>query len=119
MGVVGNLIWFFFGGFLLGFGWCIAGILWCITLIGVPIGLQCFKMAILAFLPFGKEIRNNGKASLFLLNIIWFFISGIELAVCHCIFGILFYITIIGIPFGKQHFKLAKLALMPFGSTIV
>jgi len=117
MSFIGNLIWFIFGGLELGLGWCVAGFLWCCTIIGIPVGLQCFKMAGLAFWPFGKEIYNNGKASSFLLNLIWFFISGIELALGHFIVGIIFCCTIIGIPFGKQHFKLGVMALMPFGTT--
>ena len=119
MGFIGNVIWFILGGFLLGLGWCIAGLLWCISIIGIPVGIQCFKMAGLAFWPFGKEVRNDGKTSSFLLNIIWFFISGIELALGHFVCGIICCITIVGVPFGIQHFKLGQLALMPFGSYVV
>lgn len=118
MGCLGNIIWFIFGGFILGFGWLITGILWCITIVGIPVGLQCFKIAVVAFSPFGRDIRNNGKASSFLLNILWIIFGGIELAIVSAIFGVLFSITIIGIPFGKQFFKLAQVALMPFGTTV-
>ncbi len=116
MSFIGNLIWFLFGGVLLGFGWIIAGLLWCITIIGIPLGFQCFKIAGVAFFPFGKKIVNNGKPFAFLLNILWICISGIELAVIHFIIGLIFCLTIVGIPFGKQHFKLAQVALMPFGT---
>ena len=116
MSFIGNLIWFLLGGFILGLAWIVIGIIACITIIGIPFGLQCFKIAGLAMCPFGKIIENNGKAGSFLLNIIWICIAGIELAIAHFFIGILFCITIIGIPFGKQHFKLAHLALMPFGT---
>lgn len=119
MRFLGNLIWFLFGGFESALGWLLAGLLWCCTIIGIPMGVQCFKMAGLALWPFGKEVQNNGKAGAFILNVLWFFISGIELALCHFLLGLLFFITIIGIPFGKQHMKLAKLAIMPFGSTVI
>lgn len=116
MSFLGNLIWFLLGGFLLGLGWIAAGILWCCTIIGIPLGLQCFKIAGVAMCPFGRKVVNNGSAMSFLLNILWICISGIEFAIVHLVTGLLFCITIIGIPFGKQHLKLARIALMPFGS---
>ena len=115
MSFIGNLIWFLLGGFILGLGWIIAGILWCITIIGIPLGIQCFKIAGVAMFPFGRKVVNNGSAMSLLLNILWICISGVELAVCHLVIGLLFCITIIGIPFGRQHFKLAQVALMPIG----
>ena len=118
MGCLGNVLWFICGGFLAGLSWCIAGVIWCITIIGIPIGLQCFKLCKMSFFPFGKEVIYGGGAGSFLLNILWLLISGLPLALEHLIFGVLLCVTIIGIPFGKQHFKLAKLALMPFGTTI-
>lgn len=118
MGCLGNLLWFVFGGFLMGCSWLLAGILWCITIIGIPVGLQCFKFASLAFFPFGKEVIYGGGAGSFLLNIIWLLITGIPLAIESCLVGFFFCITIVGIPFGLQCFKIAKLALMPFGSTV-
>ena len=119
MGCLGNLLWFLFGGFWQGLGWGIAGVLWSITIIGIPIGRQCFKFASLAFFPFGKEIQYGGGTVSLVVNIIWLLISGIPLALHHLAWGCVFCITIIGIPFGMQHFKLAKLALMPFGASIV
>lgn len=119
MGCLGNLIWFIFGGFVMGLSWLLAGVLWCITIIGIPIGMQCFKFASLAFFPFGKEVRYGGGAGSLLLNILWIIITGIPLAIEAALIGIIFCITIIGIPFGMQCFKIAKLALMPFGSTVV
>lgn len=118
MGYLGNIIWFLCGGFLSGLGWILSGILWCITIVGIPVGMQCFKFAELAFFPFGKEIRYGGGAGSLLLNIIWMIVTGIPMAIASAVFGLLLCITVIGIPFGLQHFKIAKLALMPFGSTI-
>ena len=111
MGCLGNLLWFIFGG-------CISGCLWCITVVGIPIGLQCFKFAGLSFFPFGKEIEYGGGAISLIANIIWLLISGIPLALEHLAIGLVLCVTIIGIPFGLQQFKLAKLALMPFGATV-
>ena len=119
MGCLGNALWFIFGGFALGMGWLIAGVLWCVTIVGIPIGVQCFKLAGLAFFPFGKEVRYGGGVGSMLLNILWLLLSGIPLAIEAAAVGLLFCITIIGIPFGKQCFKLAKLALMPFGASVV
>lgn len=118
MGCLGNIIWFLCGGFLSGLGWMVAGILWCVTIIGIPIGVQCFKIAGLTFLPFGKEVEYGGGAVSMIANIFWLLVSGIPLALGHVLWGVLLSITLIGIPFGKQHFKLAKLALMPFGASV-
>lgn len=119
MGCLGNLLWFIFGGFLGGLSWLLAGCLWCITIVGAPIGVQCFKLASMSFFPFGKEIRYGGGTMSLIANILWLIFSGIPLALEHLGFGIFLCITIVGIPFGLQHFKLAKLALMPFGATII
>ena len=118
MGCLGNVLWFICGGFLSGLSWCLAGCLWCITIVGIPVGLQCFKIASLSFFPFGKEVTYGGGAGSFLLNIIWLIVSGFWLAVESAVIGAILCATIIGIPFGLQQFKLAKLALMPFGSTV-
>ncbi len=118
MGCLGNIIWFIFGGFVMGISWLFAGLLWCITIVGIPIGLQCFKFAGLAFVPFGKEVEYGGGVGSLLLNILWILITGIPLAIEAAIIGVFFCITIIGIPFGLQCFKIAKLALMPFGASV-
>lgn len=91
----------------------------CITIIGIPVGIQCFKLASLSFFPFGKEVRYGGGAVSFLVNLIWLVLSGLPLAAEHALMGILLCVTVIGIPFGLQQFKLAKLALMPFGAECV
>ncbi|MCI9387914.1 MAG: YccF domain-containing protein [Lachnospiraceae bacterium] len=119
MNCLGNLLWFIFGGCISGLSWMLAGCLWCISIIGIPYGIQCFKFASMSFFPFGKEIVYGGGAVSFLVNVIWILISGIPLAVEHLVIGCLLCITVIGIPFGLQQFKLAKLALMPFGTSIV
>ena len=119
MSCLGNLLWFIFGGCISGLSWMLAGCLWCISIIGIPYGIQCFKFASMSFFPFGKEIVYGGGAVSFIVNVIWILISGIPLAVEHLVIGCLLCLTIIGIPFGLQQFKLAKLALMPFGTRIV
>lgn len=118
MGCLGNLLWFIFGGFISGLSWCVAGLLWCITIVGIPVGTQCFKFAALCFFPFGKEVRYGGGAPSLILNIIWIIVSGLPLAIESAVMGCILCLTIIGIPFGLQHFKIAKLALMPFGSEV-
>ena len=119
MRLLGNILWFILGGFVMAVSWFAAGILWCLTIIGIPVGIQCFKFAALSLWPFGKEIVYHPSTSSFLLNVIWLVFSGWILALEHFIGGILLAITIIGIPFAKQSFKLARLALMPFGAEIV
>lgn len=119
MGCLGNVLWFLFGGLWQGLSWTLSGVLWCITIFGIPIGLQCFKFAALAFFPFGKEIRYGGSTLSLIANIVWLIISGIPLAITAVVNGLLLCCTIIGIPFGKQCFKIAKLALMPFGAVVI
>ena len=80
MGCLGNFLWFIFGGAVSGLSWCLAGCLWCITIVGIPVGTQCFKLAALSFFPFGKEVRYGGGAGSFLLNILWLIFSGLALA---------------------------------------
>ncbi|MGO3732379.1 MAG: YccF domain-containing protein [Vagococcus sp.] len=119
MGCIGNIIWLLLGGLAGAVSWFLAGILWCITIIGIPIGLQCFKMAGLSLWPFGKKVVYSNSGTSLLLNIIWLIVSGIPLAIAHFTSGLLLCVTIIGIPFGMQSFKLAQLALMPFGARVV
>ncbi len=119
MGCLGNILWFLFGGLWQGLGWVLAGVFWCITIIGIPIGKQCFKLANLTFFPFGKEVEYGGGTISLVANIFWIILSGIPLAVAALLNGALLCITIIGIPFGLQCFKIAKLALSPFGARIV
>jgi hypothetical protein len=115
----GNVLWFFLCGLWLGLMWLIAGLLWCITIIGAPIGLQCFKFAQISFLPFGKEIVSRDGAGSLILNVLWLIFGGLELAAASAIIGLILCVTVIGVPFGMQCFKIARLALMPFGSEVV
>lgn len=119
MSILGNILWFVFGGAISGLSWCLAGVLWCISIVGIPVGIQCFKIAGLTFFPFGKEVVYGGGAGSLLLNVFWIILSGLPLALEHLVFGAILCVTIVGIPFGLQQFKLAKLALMPFGAAVV
>ena len=119
MSLLGNLIWFIFGGFLSGLGWILSGTLWCISIVGIPYGRQCFKFASMSFSPFGKHIEYGGGTVSFIVNVIWFLVSGMWMAIGNFMLGCFWCITIVGIPFGKQFFKIAKLSLAPFGAKIV
>ena len=117
MKFIGNLLWFFFTGLASALGWFFLGVIWCITIIGIPFGKQAFKMAKLSLAPFGKTVNANfGKHPL--ANIIWFIFGGFSIALGFMFAGLIWCITIIGIPFGKQCFKLAKLGAIPFGANI-
>lgn len=119
MRFLGNILWFVCGGLVSGLLWVIYGCLWSITIVGLPIGLQCFKFAALSFFPFGREIVYGGGAFSLIANIIWLIVTGIPMAIGNAVWGCILCITIIGIPFGKQFFKFAKLSLMPFGASII
>lgn len=119
MRLIGNIFWLIFGGLWMGLGWFLVGCVWCVTIIGIPVGKQCFKFAKLALWPFGKTIEYGGGFGSFLLNLLWLIFGGLELAFVSVCSGLVFCITIIGIPFGLQSFKIAKLALLPFGSRVV
>jgi len=120
MSTLGNIIWIIFGGLLGSLVWALAGILWCLTIIGIPIGKQCFKMAKLQLAPFGRKVvaTDNGAIS-FLANILWLIFGGLELAIANLVSALIFAITIVGIPFAMQSLKLAKLSLMPFGKEVI
>ncbi|MDJ0758190.1 MAG: YccF domain-containing protein [Woeseiaceae bacterium] len=122
MRLLGNLIFFIFGGFVIFFGYVLGGIVLCLTIIGIPFGFQCFKLAGGVLAPFGREvraIRQPDSTLSIILNIIWIILPGIELAIMHLALALLFGITIIGIPVAKQHLKLLPLALLPFGRQMV
>ncbi len=122
MKLLGNIIWVVFGGLAIAVEYLIAGVGLIITIIGIPFGLQVFKLGMLALWPFGSRVRKkepqHGCLNLF-MNVLWFFIGGIWIWLSHVFCGILFCITIIGIPFGMMHFRLAGLALSPFGREVV
>jgi uncharacterized membrane protein YccF (DUF307 family) len=118
MNLLLNLIWLLFGGFIVVLAYLLGGILLCITIIGIPFGIQCFKLAGLALMPFGQEIREKeppGGAVAVIMNIIWIILPGLELAVFHLVMALLFAITIIGLPIAAQHLKMTRMALLPFG----
>lgn len=119
MKILGNIIWFIFGGFINFIAWSIIGVLWCITIIGIPVGIQCFKIARLSAWPMGREVLVSTGGSSLLFNLLWIIFGGIEIAAANVISGLFLCITIFGIPFGLQQFKLAKLALFPFGAEII
>lgn len=121
MRFMGNIIWLIFGGLVTAIEYLSASIILFVTIIGIPFGLQTVKLALLELWPFGAEIRireNQPGCISTLMNLIWFFIGGLWIFLTHVFFGILLFITIIGIPFASQHFKLARLALTPFGREI-
>ena len=122
MKVLGNLIWVIFGGLEIALEYLAGAVVLMITIVGIPFGLQCLKLGLLALWPFGSKVRErqpqHGCLNLF-MNVLWFFVGGIWIWLSHIGFGILFFITIIGIPFGKMHFRLARLALSPFGKEVV
>ena len=122
MKILGNIIWIVFGGLVIALEYFTSSVILFITIIGIPFGLQTLKLGVLALWPFGSQVidipHSNGCLSL-LMNIIWFFIGGILICLSHLCWGIVFCLTIIGIPFGLQHFKLAGLALSPFGHEII
>ena len=118
MRFIGNVLWFVCAGLWLWIGWSLAGLLWCVTIVGIPWGVQCFKFAKLMAAPFGKEIIYGGGLGSLILNILWLCISGLPLCIEAAAIGAVLCITIVGIPFGKQCFKYAQLALMPFGASV-
>lgn len=122
MRILGNLIWLIFGGIIIAVEYFIGSIILIITIVGIPFGIQTLKMASLALWPFGRTTRVDVRASgclYILMNIIWLLTGGLWIALTHAIFGLILCITIIGIPFGLQHFKLTAIALSPFGRDIV
>ena len=122
MNLLGNLIWLIFGGLMAALGYFLGGIVLCITVNGVPWGLQCFKLAGLVLWPFGKKVisdsDNLGCLNIF-FNLIWILCGGLYTAIVHIVMGSILCLTIIGIPWGKQHFKLVEISLMPFGKRII
>jgi uncharacterized membrane protein YccF (DUF307 family) len=121
MKLLGNIIWLVFGGIFIAIEYLIASLILMITIIGIPFGLQTLKLASLALWPFGRNtiyIERSTGCITTVMNIIWIIFGGIWISLSHALFGFLFFITIIGIPFGRQHFKLASIALTPFGRRV-
>jgi uncharacterized membrane protein YccF (DUF307 family) len=122
MRFIGNIIWLIFGGLATAVEYILASLPFLISIIGIPFGLQTLKLGMLALWPFGSQVVENESSSgclSLIMNIIWICIGGIWICLTHLFFGVLLCITIIGIPFGKQHFKMAGLSLTPFGKKIL
>ena len=121
MNLIGNIIWVVFGGLFLSLGYLFGGLVLCLTIVGIPFGLKVMRLGLFALWPFGGEVVQGAKPMgclSLLLNVLWIVFGGIEVALGHLTMGVIFCITIIGIPFGLQHFKLMVLALMPFGHEV-
>ena len=121
MSVLGNILFFVFGGFLIFFGYLLGGIVLCLTIVGIPFGIQCFKLAGGVLAPFGREVRETqppGGPLALIMNIIWIILPGLELAIMHLCLAAFFAVTIVGIPLAMQHIKLLPLALLPFGRVV-
>jgi uncharacterized membrane protein YccF (DUF307 family) len=122
MNLIGNIIWLIFGGIIIAIEYFVGSIFLMLTIIGIPFGLQTLKMASMALWPFGRTTHVHERASgclYIIMNVIWLLTGGLWIALTHALFGLLLCITIIGIPFGMQHFKLTSIALSPFGRDIV
>lgn len=122
MSLLMNILWILLGGICIAVEYIVASIGMMVTIIGIPFGIQTLKLSLLALCPFGKEVQSTPQAGgclSIIMNILWILMGGIWISLSHLAFGIVLCITIIGIPFGKQHFKLAGLALNPFGKEII
>lgn len=121
MKTIGNIIWFVLSGLWLGISYLLAGLIACVTIIGIPFGIQAFKLAGYVMWPFGRELLESPGArfSKGVMNVIWIIVGGLWLAIGHLLFGILLCVTILGIPFGLKNFSMAKLALFPFDYSVV
>jgi len=120
MKFLGNLLWLLLGGVVAALMWSFIGLLICVTVVGIPFGVQCLKIAGFVLWPFGRDASLGGFGIMGALgNVIWILLCGVALCVTHFAFGLIMCATVIGIPFGLQHFKLAKLSLIPFGAKII
>lgn len=121
MRIIGNLLWWLFGGLEAAIGYFTGSLVVACTIIGIPVALQTFKIGLLCLWPFGAEVRDTDMPTGCIripLNILWIIFGGLWAWLMHILFGVLLFITIIGIPFAKQHFKLARLSLAPFGKDV-
>lgn len=122
MSIFMNILWLLLGGIFTAVEYIVSSLSMMVTIVGIPFGIQTLKLSLLALCPFGKRVEStpqSGGCLTVLMNILWILIGGIWISLSHLMFGILLCITIVGIPFGQQHFKLAGLALAPFGKRIV
>ena len=122
MSFLGNLIWLIFGGFIAGMGYILGGLGMCLTIIGIPFGVQSIKLGVATMTPFGREIithEQTGSLLEVIMNLLWLVLFGWEIAIAHLVHALILAITIVGLPFAKQHFKLIPLALFPFGKELL
>lgn len=118
MSYIGNAIWLIFGGILAALVYIIGGTIICLTVVGIPFGLQCIKLGVAMLAPFGKELHRSPRASdtlYVIMNLIWFVLFGWQIALLHLTLALILALTLVGLPFAKQHIKLIPLALFPFG----
>ncbi|MHB0858464.1 MAG: YccF domain-containing protein [Anaerolineae bacterium] len=122
MSLLGNILWIFLGGGILIFlGYVIGGLVLCATIVGIPFGVQLFKLALLSLAPFGHEVdtaRSANNLLTIIMNVLWWVFGGVEVAIVHLVFALVLAITVIGLPFARQHMKLVMLSLVPFGARI-
>lgn len=121
MNIFLNIIWFVFGGLMVAVEYAISSVAMMLTIIGIPFGLQTLKLAKVALWPFGTEVVDDGWPSgcfAGVMNVVWWFVGGVPIALTHMLWGLIFCVTVVGMPFGMQHFKLMKLALFPFGTKV-
>ncbi len=122
MSAIGNLLWIFLGGGILIFlGYLLGGVLLCLTIVGIPFGVQLIKLSLLGLAPFGKRVNTVGVASgilPILMNVLWWILGGVEVAIVHLVFAFLMAITVVGLPFASQHIKMLHLSLVPFGARV-
>ena len=120
--ILGNIFWVLLGGIFISIFYFLGGCLLCITIVGIPFGIQCFKLALFSLIPFGREVIDEEKPSgviSIIMNVLWLLFCGLEIAVAHLFFALICTVTIIGIPLAKQHIKLIRIAIMPFGKRVV
>lgn len=118
MSFFGNLIWLVFGGFIAGMGYIIGGLLLCLTIVGIPFGRQAIKLGRATMTPFGRDVVEFEHANSSLrvvFNVLWIVLFGWEIATAHLTSALILALTIVGLPFAKQHIKLIPIALLPFG----
>lgn len=122
MGVIGNILWFVLGGFLMGLAYMVSGLALCLTIVGIPFGLRTIKLGLEVMLPFGKDVKEIEGANSplrLVFNVLWLVLFGWEIALGHAVLALIFALTIVGLPFAYQHLKIVPLSLFPFGRDFV
>jgi uncharacterized membrane protein YccF (DUF307 family) len=119
-----NILFLVFGGFVIFLEYMLGGLLLCLTIVGIPWGIQCMKLAVLGLWPFGRDIVDEPTGALggtlrLVLNVLWILVAGIWIFLSHLALALSLAVTIIGLPFAYQHLKFSMLALAPFGQRVV